>query len=138
MDRSFDVLEQEERRRFNRKLLLLFHAITAFSTAVLYLGDLDLSRFHYWRRGASVASILLVAPPLLPYIISAIHSWRTVTYSRIRLTAFLAILVAGAFGVIFAIAGAFGLSVDGTGLLWTFAIQAAVYFFAAEFLFSVD
>lgn len=138
MERQLDVLEQEGRRQFNRKLLLFIHAIVAFSTAVLYLGDLDLHRFHYWRRGAGATSILLAAPPLLPYVISAVHSWRTATYSRPRAMAFLIILVAGAFGVMCALMGAFGFSVDGASLLWIFAIQAAVYFFSAEFLFNVD
>jgi hypothetical protein len=138
MDGKFDILAQEQQRQFHRKLLLLVHAIAAFLTAALYLSTLDLTRFHYWSRGAGVASILLAAPPLLPYIISAVHSWRTAPYSRSRVTAFLAILVTGAFGVICAIVGGFGLAVDGTGLLWIFAIQAAVYFFSAEFLFDVD
>jgi hypothetical protein len=81
----------------------------------------------------------MAAPPLLPYLICAIHSWRTVTYSRIRLAALVAIFAAGAIGVMFVITGAFGLSVaDRSGLLWTFAIQAMVFFFAAEFLFSGD
>jgi hypothetical protein len=137
MERKFDILAQERQRQFHRKLLLFVHAIAAFSTAALYLSSLNLGRFHYWRRGAGVASILLAAPPLLPYIISAVHSWRTAPYSRSRVTAFLAILVTGAFGVICAVVGGFGLSVDGTGLLWIFAIQAAIYFFSAEFLFDV-
>jgi hypothetical protein len=138
MDGKFDILAQEQQRQFHRKLLLFVHAIAAFLTAAPYLSTLDLRRFHYWSRGAGVASILLAAPPLLPYIISAVHSWRTAPYSRSRVTAFLAILVTGAFGVICAIVGGFGLSVDGTGLLWIFATQAAIYFFSAEFLFDVD
>src|SRR5258708_6406535 len=117
MDGKFDILAQEQQRQFHRKLLLLVHAIAAFLTAALYLSTRDLRRFHYWSRGAGVASILLAAPPLLPYIISAVHSWRTAPYSRPRVTAFLAILATGAFGVICAIVGGFGLAVDGTGLL---------------------
>jgi hypothetical protein len=138
MDGKFDILAQEQQRQFHRKLLLFVHAIAAFSTAALYLSSLDLGRFHYWSRGAGVASILLAAPPLLPYIISAVHSWRTAPHSRPRVSVFLAILVAGTFGVICVIAGWFDLSVDGTALLWIFAIQAAIYFFSAEFLFDVD
>ena len=138
MDGKFDILAQEQQRQFHRKLLLLVHAIAAFSTAALYLSNLDLRRFHYWSKGAGVATLLLAAPPLLPYIISAVHSWRTAPYSRPRVTVFLAILVAGAFGVICAIVGGFGLSVDGTGLLWILATQAAIYFFSADFLFDVD
>jgi hypothetical protein len=75
---------------------------------------------------------------LLPYIISAVHSWRTATYDRLRVAMLLLVLILGAFGTGFAIVGAFGLSVDRSEMFWTFAIQAAVYFFAAEFLFDVD
>jgi hypothetical protein len=56
----------------------------------------------------------------------------------LRVSLFLLVLVFGAFGVGCALVGAFGLTVDNSTLLWTFAIQAAVYFFAAEFLFDVD
>jgi hypothetical protein len=138
MDARIDILAQEQRRQFHRKLLLFGHAVAAFSTAAIYLSNLELGRFHYWSRGAGVASLLLAAPPLFPYAISAVHSWRTAPYSRPRVIAFLAILATGAFGVSCAIVGGFGLSVDGTGLLWIFAIQAAIYFFSAEFLFDVD
>ena len=85
-----------------------------------------------------MASILLEAPPLLPYVISAVHSLRTATYARMRLAAFLLVLIAGAFGAICAIVGAFDFSLDRAGLLWMFAIQTAVYFFSAEFLFNDD
>jgi hypothetical protein len=133
-----DDSAQEQRRQLHRKLLLVVHAIAAFWTAALYLSNVDLVRFDYWRRGAAIRSILVAFPALLPYIVSAIHSWRTATNSRPRVVAFLAILMAGAFGVICAIVGAFGLSVNGTDLFWIFVIQAAVYFFSAEFLFDVD
>jgi hypothetical protein len=89
-------------------------------------------------QGGGIRSILVAFPALLPYIVSAIHSWRTATDNRLRVAAFLAILMAGAFGVICAIVGAFGLSVNGADLFWIFAIQAAAYFFSAEFLFDVD
>jgi hypothetical protein len=138
MDGKSDPLSQEQQRQFHRKLLMFVHAIAAFLSAALYLSTLDLGRFHYWSRGAGIASILLAAPPLLPYIISAVHSWRTAPYSLPRVTAFLAILVTGAFGVGCAIVGGFGLSVDRTDLLWMFGIQAAIYFFSSEFLFDVD
>ena len=129
---------REEGRRFNRKLLVFFHVLAALSTAAVFLSMLDLSRFAYARRGAGAASLLMASPPLLPYLISAIHAWRRAPYTRLRVVVFLAILVAGTLGVTSAMAGAFGLSVDNTGWLWTFAIQAAVYFLAAEFLFTVD
>lgn len=139
MDEKVDtVLRQDERRRFNRKLVLLIHILAAFCTALIYLGDVDLQRFPYWRRTSAIAALWIAAPPLLPYLISAVHSWRTATYDRLRVAAFLLVLIAGAVGACSAILGAFGLSLDRTGLLWLFAIQALAYFWSAEFLFNVD
>jgi hypothetical protein len=139
MDAKLDsVKRQDHRRNFNRKLVLFFHVLAASFTALIYLSQVNLARFQYWRRGASLNVLLIAAPPLLPYFISAVHSWRTATYDRLRVSLFLLVLSLGAFGVGCALVGAFGLSVDSSTLLWTFAIQAAVYFFAAEFLFDVD
>jgi hypothetical protein len=133
-----DTLEQVRRRQLHRRLLLFVHAIAAFATVILFMSRVNLAGFHYWRRGAGTASLLLASPSLLPYVISVIHSWRTATYGRLRTAAYLAILVAGTFAVMCAIVGAFGLSITGKDLFWVFAAQAALYFFSAEFLFDQD
>jgi hypothetical protein len=138
MDGKLDVLNQEERRHFNRKLMLLSHILLGIFTAMIYLSELDLGNFPYWQRRAGLMSLLVAAPPLLPYVISAVHSWRTATYDRLRVALFMLVLVLGSFGTGCAIVGAFGLRLDHTTLLWAFAIQALVYFFTAEFLFDVD
>jgi hypothetical protein len=137
MGAKLEVLKHEERREFNRRMVLFVHAPAALFTAFIYLSQVNLPGFQYpQRRGLAV--LLLLVPPLLPYIISAVHSWRTATYDRLRVALFLLLLLLGAFGVGCAIVSAFGLSVDRSEMFWTFAIQAAVYFFAAEFLFDVD
>jgi hypothetical protein len=137
MDVKLHVLKQEERREFNRRMVLLVHALAGFFTAFIYLSQVNLPSFQYsQRRGLAV--LLVLAPPLLPYIISAVHSWRTATYDRLRVAMFLLVLLLGAFGTGCAIVGAFGLSVNRSEMFWTFAIQAALYFFAGEFLFDVD
>jgi len=133
-----DVLKQEDQRLFNRKLVLLVHVVAAFFTAVLYLNQLDFTRLHYWNRGASMTVVFAGAPALLPYLISGVHSWRTATYNRLRVAAFLVILVLGAGAACSAIVGALGSSLDRSDLYRLFVIQAAVYFFSAEFLFDVD
>jgi len=108
MDAKLDAVKQQDRRKFNRKLVLFFHVLAAFFTAVIYLSQINLARFQYWRRGSSLNVLLIAAPPLLPYIISAVHSWRTATYDRLRVSLFLLVLILGAFGVGCALAGAFG------------------------------
>jgi uncharacterized membrane protein len=138
MDAKLNILKQEVRRQFNRKLLVLIHAVAAFVTAIIYLNELNLGRLQYSRRGAGVAVLILAAPALVPYIISAVHSWRTVTYNRLRVAAFIFVFIAGAIATSGTIVGAFGLSLQSTDLLWVFAMQAALYFFSAEFLFDVD
>jgi len=85
-----------------------------------------------------MAVLALAAPPLLPYLISAVHSWRRATYNRKRVAAFLFVLIAGTFSKCCAMLGAFNLSVDRYSLVWMCAIEAIVYFWSAEFLFDVD
>ena len=80
---------------------------------------------------------MIAAPSLLPYVFSAVHSWRIATYDRLRVGAFLLVLIAGTFGACSAILKAFGLSFDRAAILWVFAIQALVYFWSAEFLFDL-
>jgi hypothetical protein len=79
LDAKLDAVKQQDRRKFNRKLVLFFHVLAAFVTAVIYLNQINLARLPYWRRGASLNVLLIAAPPLLPYVISAVHSWRTAT-----------------------------------------------------------
>ena len=138
MDAKLNILKQEERRQFNRKLIALIHAVVAFITAIIYLNELNFGRLQYSRRGAGVAVLILAAPALIPYIISAVHSWKTATYNRIRVAAFILVFVAGAIATCGSIVGALGSSLQGTDLLWVFAVQAALYFWSAEFLFDVD
>jgi hypothetical protein len=138
MSRNVDVIRQAQRRRFNRKLVLLFHFLASVFSVFIYLSTRNLQSFAYSRRGSSTAVLLIAAPALLPYIISAVHSWRTATYDRLRVAAFLFVFIVGAVGAGCAMVGAFGLSMDGCSLLWVFALEAAVYFFSAEFLFDVD
>jgi hypothetical protein len=133
-----DVLKQEDQRLFNRKLVLLVHVVAASFTAVLYLNQLNFTRLHYWNRGVGAGVIFAAAPALLPYLISGVHSWRTATYNRLRVAAFLVILLLGAGAACSAIVGILGLSLDRSDLFWLFAVQAAVYFISAEFLFDVE
>ena len=133
-----DAIQQVERRQFNRKLVLLFHAMAAVLTVFMYLSTLNLQHIAYWRRGSGTAILLITAPALLPYVISAVHSWRLATYDRLRVALFLLVFILGAGGADCAMLGAFGLSMDTSSLLRVFVVQAAVYFFSAEFLFDVD
>jgi len=133
-----DAIQQVKRRQLNRKLVLLFHAMAAVLTVFMYLSTLNLRHFAYWRTGSGTAILLIAAPALLPYMISAVHSWRLTTYDRLRVGLFLFIFILGAVAADCAMLGAFGLSMDTSSLLEVFAVQAAAYFFSAEFLFDVD
>jgi hypothetical protein len=135
---NVDVLKQEDQRLFNRKVVLLAHVLAALFTAVLYLNQVDFTRFYYWRRSAGAEVLFAAAPALVPYLISAVHSWRKATHNRLRVAAFLVILVLGAGAACSAIVGIGGFSLARSDLFRLFVIQAAVYFFAAEFLFDVD
>lgn len=45
MDAKLDALKNQERRLFNRQLVLLTHILAGFFTAIIYLSQIDLANF---------------------------------------------------------------------------------------------
>jgi hypothetical protein len=71
MDIKLEVLRYEERREFNRRMVLLVHALAGCFTAFIYLSQVNLPRFQYsQRRGLAV--LLVLAPP-----VAALHHLRS-------------------------------------------------------------
>jgi hypothetical protein len=88
-------------RLFLRRWLIWCHLIVGSVAFFIYLTTIDFTHFNYWSRGAGTALIFVAAPVLLPYLISAIRCWHLYTWqmdgpSRIRVAAFMVVLVAGA------------------------------------------
>ena len=122
---------------FNRRLLVFAHVVVGFLAAFWYLSHIDLSHLPYWRRGASFAVILISAPATLPYLVSAVYSWRVVTYRSLGVWIFLVVLVAGAVLVNLLIAGRLGIDVHEVGIVQGVTLQGLLYVCAAEMLLNV-
>jgi len=124
-----------ERLRF-RPVLIWMHGLLAFPSFLLYLNYLDL------RRSLRASALLLIgAPVLLPYIVSAIHCSRLSTWqaggpSRVRVAAFTIVVVACAAVVDGALVGLFG-SVGAWALIAMLMLQGYVYLLAAKGIIDV-
>ena len=124
-----------ERLRF-RSILIWVHGLLAFPSLLLYLNYLD----QRWALRAS-ALILIGAPVLLPYVVSAIHFYRLNTWqaggpSLVRVVAFTTVLVACAAVVDGALLGVFGL-VGAWALIAMLVLQGYVYVLAAKGIIDV-
>lgn len=132
-----EIEQQQERRcKANRRLVLWFQAMAAFFTAMIYLNQVTLTHFPFMIRSAGLLLIFVAAPPILPYAISAVHTWHLAMYSRIRVAIFLLVVVAGAYGVCGALLGPLDLAPDTHSLLGVFAVQALIYLGSAALLFD--
>ena len=126
-----------ERLVFNRRLLVFAHVLVGLFAALWYLSHIDFSHFMYWRRGAGLAVIFVSAPATLPYLVSAVYSWRVVTDRRPGVWVFLMVLVAGAVLVNLLVSGRLGIDVREVGMLQAAGLQTAAYVWAAEMLLHV-
>ena len=126
-----------ERRLFNRRLLLFAHVLVGLFAAFWYLSHIDFSHFQYWRRGAGLAVIFVSAPATLPYLVSAVYSWRVVTDHQFRVWVFLTVLVAGAVLVNLLVSGGLGIDAREVGMLQAAGLQTVAYVWAAEMLLHV-
>ena len=126
-----------ERLVFNRRLLVVAHVLVGLFATFWYLSHIDFSHFLYWRRGASLAVIFISAPATLPYLVSAVYSWRVVTDRRPGVWVFLMVLVAGAVLVNLLVSGRLGIDVREVGMLQAAGLQTAAYVWAAEMLLHV-
>jgi hypothetical protein len=126
-----------ERLVFHRRLLVWTHVVLALIVALIFLNSIDFSHFAYWRRGFGVVLSFVLVPPLLPYLISGIYSGNRVTQDRIRLAAFLLVLVLGSAVMGASLLGAFG-SVGRITVLVLFGAQTIIYVVTAELLLHVE
>jgi hypothetical protein len=126
-----------ERFLFHRRLLAWVHAALGFITALIYLSRINFARMGYWRPGFGVALIFIVALPMFPYLLSAMHSRKVVTADRMRVALFILVLMAGCILMGSLLAGAFG-PVSRLILLVLFGVQTFMYMWAAEALLHVE
>jgi hypothetical protein len=119
----------------NRQVLIWTHTGLACLTLFLYLSRFDFWRFRYWRRGLGEALLIVAGPALIPYLVSAVRALQLVTYRRAPVAWFVGVVVGGFLGASAAFMGAFG-HIDTEYLFCVFAVQAAIYYLAAELMLN--
>jgi hypothetical protein len=134
-------IEHEAQRALHRKLLLGIHAAIAVMLALVYLSGMDLKRFPYWRRGTGLTFFLMALPAWLPYAISAAYSAKVVTYVRLRIAAFVAILLGGAVLQVAVFLHTLVLDdtrSDFSNVVWLVLELTVAYIWAGKFILDVD
>jgi hypothetical protein len=121
--------ELDRRRTFHRYLLAFVHLGVAFAAV--------LGGYVYRRPGAESLSGWAVAVLLFPYLASATHSIRVVSYQRIRLLLFVLVLIGGATLTSALIAGALGSIDPVTAFVDVVGFQCLAFVWGAELLLSV-
>src|SRR5579862_7801743 len=92
---------EKRRHAEDRKILLWAHVLAGGATLALYLNQINLPAAASFAPGAGVAEMLIAAPAVLPYVMSATYSLRLysepyVIRKRVRLALFVAALTIGA------------------------------------------
>jgi hypothetical protein len=127
-------------RLFRRRVLMSAHAVVGAASAVIYLSGINFAHDAWWARSIP-RLILFAAPVLLPYAISARHCWRLDTWeqsgpSRLRVTGFIALVIAGAVVINAALLGVLG-PLGPLDFLKLLVLQAAAYLWGAELILEV-
>jgi hypothetical protein len=122
-----------------RRIVMWGHFAVGFISLFIYLIAINLPQFAWRSSGAGTA--LLGIAVLLPYVISAGHCSRMYTWqvsgpSRLRVAAFVALLVTTAAVVNSLMLGVFG-HVDGLTLFELLVVQGGGYIWGAEWILNV-
>lgn len=133
MSRPETPAQRVDRYVCNRRVLIWTHTALAYLTLFLYLSRFKLLRFRYWSPGAGEALLIIAGPALIPYLVSAVRALQLVTHRRAPVALFVGVVVGGFLGVNAAFMGAFG-HIDTGSLFCVFAVQAAIYYCAAELM----
>jgi hypothetical protein len=101
--------------------------------ALIYISQINLTRYPYWQFGASEALIAITSPTWIPYLISALHSRRVVMsqdggvlwfiISITLITAIVGAVLLGVFGPIWRVA-----------VFWISGAQIFAFLWVGEFL----
>ena len=118
----------------NTKLLAVAHLLAALVTTFVYLSQIDFARFAYWRYGATLAIVLILVPPLFPYLFSYVVSRKLVTSRRLGAWMFVIVLLAVSSFTAALLVGSFGFTISKPLLVVVFIVQTFVYVAAAALL----
>jgi hypothetical protein len=124
-----------ERLVANRALLTATHVILASVVAAAYLSRLYFRSLPFMGGVGGTGVLASLVPPLLPYLVSGIHSRTFVTPKRPKLVAFVIFLVASTALITSLVLGHFGTLGWGV-LLAVFVGQTVAYVWGANLLFG--
>jgi hypothetical protein len=119
-----------------RRLVMWTHAALGAAALFIYLYT-RLGHLPWLNPFASIRLIVIAAPVLLPYAISARNCWQLDAWQRgngpdrLRVASFMAVLIAGGVLIDATLLGTFG-QVERLILIGLLVAQATVYFHAAE------
>lgn len=120
-----------DRLVFNRRLLTWLHFVSASAVAFSYLSTLDLHHFAYWRLNAGLIAVERTLLPMLPYLISVIHSRRHAAADRFGTLLFALILVLTTIAACYWYFGP-GKEVGAFGVLLLIVVQLLVFSWATR------
>jgi hypothetical protein len=122
----------------NRRLLLGIYAGLGFVSALVYLGQVNVSLVAISGSRSGVGAVLIALPAILPYVLSGVYAWRLVSERRLGLYLFLATTVIGTVVANLVITGTFDIPMTTATVFWYALVQTAVYGLAAEFLLGIE
>jgi len=127
-----------DRLTANRRLLLGIYAGLGFVSALVYLGQVNVSLVAISGSRSGVGAVLIALPAILPYVLSGVYAWRLVSERRLGLYLFLATTVIGTVVANLVITGTFDIPMTTATVFWYALVQTAVYGLAAEFLLGIE
>jgi hypothetical protein len=124
------------RRARNQRVLVGAHAALTLITASAYVYGVDLRGFKFSDLGSPFLTLIAIAPPVIPYLISFVYSRRVVTGDDRRAALFIALLTIGCALNVCLLTGVFG--IVGWGFILEYVIfQSFAYVWGAELLLNV-
>jgi hypothetical protein len=116
----------------NRAVLIGTHVLLAAAVTAAYANLQDFRRTPYWGR-VGLAILAQVAPPIIPFVVSLVHSLRLGILSRSRVGAFLLLMVITSAFITSFLLGHFG-TISWGVMLTIFGVQTVIYVRAANVL----
>ena len=118
----------------NRAVLIGTHVLLA---AVVTAAYENLQDFTHTDTRLGIGVLFQVAPPIIPYFVSVVHSLRLGTSSRSRLGALVLLMVISSAFITLLLVGHFG-SISSWVMFTIFGVQTLIYVRAANMLLNPE
>jgi|SRR5580658_7415139 hypothetical protein len=127
-----------DRLVFQRLLLVWVHIALAIVAGLLYLSAANLQHFAYWRPRASMAAVAMASIPMLPYLLSGIHSRDLVSGQRLGFWIFVLVLVIGTGVVGYWYVSGVNAAHDAKSTVGVISVQSLAYLWSAWWCLDRD